>query len=252
MRIEIKTNNFSVLTGWHVRRVLRRMSNADLQGLALIKIIDDCPNDPESAKVPAYMRGFLYNGHYSGKTQERGAEVVLYANDVYFGVPRLLVATPMATLKLARTLAHEIGHHVIATRGYIYDHREKYAPWTGKTNPKEEQMVQAYAEDVIDALLQHWPYKLGNWLLQLTSKILFKRGLRDYWHNNYQRAASCFARVHSLTPTNENAGQNFRHAMEKLKVKVPDSFGDAERHWLFHRYNATPMKTGKLRLKRNG
>jgi hypothetical protein len=67
----------------------------------------------------------------------------------------------MATLKLARTLAHEIGHHVIATRGYVYKPWEKYQPRNGIRDPFAEKMADAYASDVINKMLTSWLYKFG-------------------------------------------------------------------------------------------
>ena len=119
MRIEVKSTYFPRLTGWHLRRVLKWISQADIEDLE-IRVIHECPGDPEATRQPPYLRGFRYNGHYARKVKNQPAQVVLYAADVYFGIPKLLMASPVAILKVARTLAHEIGHHVIATRGYLH------------------------------------------------------------------------------------------------------------------------------------
>ncbi len=248
MQVEIQTSYFPRLTRWHVRRVLKWIGQRDLEGLELIRVIDECPDDPESAKVAPYLRGFLYNGHYSRKMNNQPAHVVLYARDLYFGIPKLLMASPMATLKLARTLAHEVGHHVIATRGYIYKPWEKYKPWAGVRDPYAEQMADVYASDVIKRMLRHWPYKLGKLLARMLSTVLYKAGIQDYWDGNYQAAASLQARAHSLNPENEDAGQCFRHAMEKLKTQSPSPLSPAEREWLTQKYNPSPLSTGRLSL----
>ena len=161
MRIEVETNSFHRVTKWHIRRVLKSFSQHDLEGLQSIKVIDECPDDPDYVKLPRYLMGFLYNGHYSRKTKDRPAQVVLYAGDIYYAIPKLMMASPMTTLRLARTLAHEVGHHVIATRGYIYNPWEKYKPWEGIRDPYEEAMANAYASDLIERMLRHWPYKFG-------------------------------------------------------------------------------------------
>jgi len=155
MRIEVEATCFPRVTKWHVWCVLAWFTQRDLEGLELIRVIDDCLYDPESAKVPPYLRGFLHNGHYLRKMKDRPAQVVLYANDVYFGIPKLLMASPMATVKIARTLAHELGHHVIATRGYITNHWEKYKPRYGVRNPYEEKMADAYASDLMEKMQKH-------------------------------------------------------------------------------------------------
>jgi hypothetical protein len=252
VRIEVEATYFPRITKWHLRRVLKRIGQHDLEGLEFIRVIDECPDDPESAKVPQYLRGFLHNGHYLRKMKNRPAEVVLYANDIYFGIPKLLMASPMATLKVARTLTHEVGHHVIATRGYIYKPWEKYKPWDGIRNPYEEKMADAYASDVMERMLKHWPYKLGKLMLRMLSNVLYQWGLTDYWDGNYQSAASLETRAHSLNPENEDAGQCFRHAMEKLKTQDPSPLSPAEREWLIEKYNPMPMRTGHLLLPKEG
>lgn len=251
MRVEIETSYFPRLTKWHVRRVLKWVGQRDLEGLESIRVIDECPDDPESVKVSPYLRGFLHNGHYSKKMKNRPAQVVLYASDVYFGIPKLLMLSPMATLKLARTLAHEVGHHVIASRGYIYKPWEKYKPWDGVRNPYEEKMAEAYASDVIERMLRHWPYRLGRLMARMLSNFLYQWGLTDYWDGNYQSSASLEARAHSLNLENENAGQCFRHAMEKLKTQSPSPLSPEEREWLIHKYNPIPMASGQLLLTKN-
>src|SRR6266571_4762451 len=100
MRIEVNTTRFRRLTKWHIQRVLKWIDQNDLHGLEVIRLIDDCPDDPEPTEIPPYLRGFLYNGHYERKNCDRPAGVVLYVNDLYFGIPKLLMASPMATLKV--------------------------------------------------------------------------------------------------------------------------------------------------------
>ncbi len=216
MRIEVEATYFPRLTECHVRRVLKRLSQEELEGLEAIRVINECPYDPESTSVSPYLRGFLHNGHYLRKTKNRPAEVVLFASDVYCGIPTLLMATPMATLKLARSLAHEVGHHVIATRGYIYKPWEKYKPWDGIRDPYEEKMADAYSADVIERMLRHWPYKLGKLMARMLSSFLYKAGIQDYWDGNYQSSASLQFHAETINPENEDAGQCYRHAMEKL------------------------------------
>ena len=85
-------------------------------------------------------------------------------------------------------------------------------------------------------------------MARMLSAFLYKAGIQEYWDGNYQSSASLQARAETLNPENEDAGQCFRHAMEKLKTQSPSPLSDAEREWLMHRYNPTPMKTGKLYL----
>jgi hypothetical protein len=252
MRIEVKSTRFKRLTNWHIRRVLKWIRQSDLEGLESIRVIDECPDDPEeSAKVPRYLWGFLYNGHYSRKTKNQPAQIVLYANDVYFGIPKVLMASSVARLRLADRLAHEVGHHVIATRGYIYKLWEKYKPWDGIRNRYEEKMANAYASDVIQGMLGHWRYRLGKLTARMLSTWLYKVGIEQYFRENYQSAASLLSRADTLNKDNEDAGQGFRHAMEKLKTQIPSPLSEVEKEWLINKYNPTPRaQSGKLLLTR--
>ena len=144
-------------------------------------------------------------------------------------------------MKIARTLAHEVAHHVIATRGYIYERSEKYEPWNGVRDPDEEKMADRFASDILARMVRHWPYLLGKVLARMLSTLLYKAGLQDYWDQKYQAAASRQARAHSLNPENQDAGQCFRHAMEKLKTQSPSPLTDAEREWLMKKYSAKPL-----------
>ncbi len=211
-------------------------------------MIDDCPDDPEPTEIPPYLRGFLYNGHYERKERDRPARVVLYANDLYFGIPKIVNCESNGNTEISSTLAHEVGHHVIATRGYIYKRWEKYRPWNGVRNPYEEKMAEAYASDVMARVLSHWSYRLGKFMAGKLSNFLYQLGLADYWDGDYKAAASKLARAHSLNRENEDAGQSFRHAMEKLKIQTPSPLNASEKEWLLEKYNPYPVTTGKLWL----
>ena len=249
VRVEVDPVCFPRITRRHVERVLSWLPKRDLEELEVVKVIKDCPDEELDVRnVPAYMRGFLNNGQYVYRTKNHPAQIFLYANDIYFGIPKPLLGTRMATLKVARTLAHEVGHHVIAIRGYIYDPSEKYRPWNGVRNPVEEDMVNRYASDVLDRMKKDWSYKVGELLARMISHFLYKAGLQDYWDGNYKVAASRQSQAHSLNPKIEEAGQCFRHAIEKLKSQTPSPLSEAEREWLFEKYNPTPSR---LRLTRN-
>lgn len=252
MRIEVKSTYFPRLTEWHLRRIVKWFTPRDLEGLESIRVIDECPDNAEAVKVPSYLTGFLYNGHYSRRLGTHPAQIVLYARDVYLGIPRSLLLSPMTTLRIARTLAHEVGHHVIATRGYVYRPWEKYKPWKGTIDPYEEKMANAYASDVIERMLRLWPYKLGRFLARMVSTVFFKAGIQDYWDGDYQSAALLQFRAYTLNPENDDAGQCYRHALEKLKVQNPSPLGSSEREWLLQKYNSTPMgPEGRLRLTKD-
>ena len=241
MQIKTNTSFFPRLTKWHVRQVLKWCRHDDLKGLESIIVIDKCPDDPMSTKVAPYIRGFLYNGHYSRRIRNQTAHVVLYSDDIYFGIPKLLMASRICTLKIARTLAHEIGHHVIATRGYIHQPSEHYQPWTGIRDPHEEEMADQYAAEVMNRMLTSWRNRFSRLLAQMLSIFLYKAGIQDYWDGNYESSARLEFRARAINPDNVEAGQCYRHAMEKLKTQRPSPLTDIEKEWMTKRYNRSGL-----------
>lgn len=243
MRIEVDAKYFPSLTEWHIQRALRWASPRDLEGLELIRVIDDSHDDPESAKLPQYLKGSPSRGMYLRQTATHGAQILLYGNYLYLGLPKFFMRSSMVTLNLTRILAHELGHHVIATRGYIYQPGEKYKPWDGIRNPYEEKMADAYAADVMGRMLRQRRYKLARSLARMLSTLLYKAGIQDYWDGNYQVAASREFLSYNFNPDNEAAGQCYRHAMEKLKTQDPSPLTPLEKEWLLKKYDGAPLRT---------
>ena len=222
MQIELKTNYWPRLSAWHVRRALKSINPTDLEGLGYVQLMDEEPDDPAALKKPAYLRGFLYNGRYRKKSVDGPAHVVLYTRDLYLGIPLVLKPSPMATLIIASTIAHEVGHHVIASRGYIYKPHEKYKPWrSGAFDPYEEKMANSYASDVIKRMCQSWYYKFGKFLARTVSYFLFQRGIGEHTNGNYDRAAYYNFQAFMINGENIEAGQSYRHDMEKLESEKP-------------------------------
>lgn len=237
MLIELETSRFRRATKRHIRRVLKWIDPEDLKDLHAITVMDHPPDNPEYTARPRYLSGFVFNGHYEFKTKDRKARVVLFANDIYYGLPGILMHTPVATLRLARTLAHEVGHHVISTRGYIYKLWEKYKPWTGTADPYEEKIVDTYASDVIERMLKHRLYRFGAFVTRHFANLLHDAGLQKYMDGDYVRAAKLAFCAYNLDTRNLDANQCYRHAMEKLKTQTPSPLSDAERDWLMHGYD---------------
>ena len=245
MRIDVETNHFATLTGWHIRSALKWIDNDDRQGLGVIRVTEHCPFDREANNLEPYLRGFLYNGSYIRKRKDVPAEIVLYRADIHFGIPTILLTTPIATLKVARTLAHEVGHHVMSKRRH--GKHKKYKPLSTGADRDAEETADAYTYRVISKMLRNPHYKLWNKIGRLLSTILFKAGIQDYWDGNYQSSARLLFQSFTLNLSNEEAGQAYRHAMEKLRTQVPSPLTTDEEQWLSTYYNPYPESTGKIK-----
>src|SRR4051812_25062487 len=105
----------------HVRRALGWINQTDLAGIDYIQLLDTASDLPE--RSPEWLRqakedGYAICGTYVPKHGDRPAHIALYAKDLYRPIFSLYERTPLVTLRIGHTLAHEVGHHLQATRGY--------------------------------------------------------------------------------------------------------------------------------------
>lgn len=234
MRIELETNHFPRLTAWHVRKALRWIDTTDLEGLACIYLRDYEPGDPDASKQPPYLVGFLYCGSYQKAKGKRPAGISLYTRDLYFGIPRLLAATPLARLSIAATLAHEVGHHVIASRGYKY-HGSTEIKLNRLIDSPHERDATGYALEVTNRMLRSLYFRIGKVLARLYSSILFKRGNKEHSRGNFKRAAELEFRAYMLNTENTDAWQSYLQDRQEMLNKTPAALTDAEKLWIYHR-----------------
>jgi len=217
LRVDIETKQSPRLSGWHVRKALQWIPPTDLAAVGAIRIIEEEPDLPTYRAEPPYLRGFLCNGRYFRKSPSETAQIVLYTRDLFLGIPWLFKPTPMATLRFAFTLAHEVGHHIIATRGYIYKPHEKYKPWSkAKFDPYEEKMADSYASDVIKKMSESRLYQLGRVLGRIHSRALFEIAVWQHWAGNYEKAARLHFQAYMVDSENVDAGQSYTHDIKMV------------------------------------
>jgi hypothetical protein len=234
MRIEIATKHFPRLTAWHVRKALKWIDRRDLAGLECVRLLDYEPQDSDISTQPPYLRGFLHVGHYFIKKGKRPATIALYTRDLYYGIPALLAASPMVTVELVSTLAHEVGHHVIASRSHIEEKIKKQRrPRAGLANSEAERVAEEYASSVIRTMLKHPYYRIGKLLSRILSRFYFERGLVAHGKRNFRSAASLHFRAYIINPENSDAGQAYLQDKREL-LKTPSALSDAERLWIYH------------------
>src|SRR6266496_2272448 len=118
MRIESQCTKPPWGVVWHVRRSLAWINDADMEGLFFIRLVDELPKpsstSPEAIKE-AFDQGFnIYGLYYKRRNKTKPAYIILNIADIYRGVPRLYWFTPVPTLLITYSLAHEVGHHIVA------------------------------------------------------------------------------------------------------------------------------------------
>jgi hypothetical protein len=234
------------ITERHLSKLLRDWEPGDIEGLGSILVWEQSPTDNDGNQIPAYLRGYLLNGYYSAKTKEAPAHIGLITRDIYAGIPKVLVGTHVGRIKIAQTLAHEIGHHLIWTRGYIHEELERYARRHGVRDPLEEQAVDSYAKEKVELLLQRWSNRWVRSISHLMSNQMYQSGLTYFNQGDYNAAAKVSFRAFRLNGTHPDAGQLYRHALEKLKTQEPSPLTQTERDWLLNRYESQPEANGRF------
>ena len=239
MRIQVDTTYQAQLTARHVRKVLAWINPKHLEGLECVRLLDSAPDDPESEAQPPYLRGFLYNGIYnepSRNGKNEAANIFLYTRDLYYGIPKVLRWSPLAKAKIGFILAHEIGHHLIASRGYIFSPDEAYPParygWGSLDelrNRKDEMAADKYANQVVR---RHFSYLFGRLLADLLSVFLCEGGFRDYKKKRFRTAADRLFRSYILNKENEDAGQYYLRAKQALITHKPSLLTSSEQEWI--------------------
>jgi len=198
---------------WQVGRSLAFVSLLDLDGIAFIKLMDEieepCENAPEWHKQ-AKAQGTCVNGQYFASEGKNPANIILYGRDLYRGIPSTYSWTTAPTLSIGYTLAHEVGHHLIATRGYIFQPHEEF-----KHDANREDFCNRYAFSVIQKMMEHWYYRLGQWALRDLAGWYFVFGSLDWKGKNYKKAAERFYTSFHLDRNREDAFNWYRRAKEQ-------------------------------------
>src|SRR5258705_1192811 len=111
-----------------VRRSLGWISPFDLDGIAVIRLVNEI-EEPHTDSPDWHKRskaeGMGVTGLYFRQQGNSPAQIILYINDLYRGVPAIYRWTTVQTLNICYTLAHEVAHHLVARRGYVFQPSER-------------------------------------------------------------------------------------------------------------------------------
>jgi len=194
----------------HVRHGLGWINPLDLNGISFIRLMDDFPKPTDrSPRWHKELRAkFLYlNGLYLGKSKTEPAHINLYIHNVYRGLPSYLWWSPLPTLMITDVLAHEVGHHLIAMRGYIFEATEKF-----RHQEIVEEFCDRYAVGIVKKMMGRWYYRLGRWALKHLAKWNFDIGSLDLREKKFKRAAERYLTAFHLDNNREDALYWYRRA----------------------------------------
>ena len=202
------------LTG-HIRRALNVIESEHLEGIDHVLLLEDVPEisrraDPELERI--LQDDLLLFGAYKARTNDGPAHIILIVRSLYLPVPRVLTHTPAMTVWVAKTIAHEVGHHLIAEKKYAL--RKKADSDVLETG---EEFAQRYARAVISRIQRGGIYHLGAKLLRFAAAINYYCGAREWHKKNFDQAAHYFDMAIQVDPTDDDANYWFWKAREKAK-----------------------------------
>lgn len=203
---------------WHIERALSWIDPADLDGIAFVQLLDEIPDQLSRATYRrrcAKNEGFGFNGLYFASSGDTPAHIMLFVQDVYRGIPGIFKWTTVQTLQISRTIAHEVGHHLIEGKGYIFEPNENY-----ETSGFEEEMADRYAFGILKKMRERWYYKLGSWTTKRIASFHYIVGLADWKERNYGKAAERWYTAWHLDPDRQDAVDWYWQAKKILKAQA--------------------------------
>lgn len=202
---------------WGLERQVRRgiawMSPADLEGIANIRLKNEI--DGKDVILPLHLTEnhdkVSVTGLYLKRDTRRPAEIILSVGNLYRGMPRVYWYTPALTLNICYTLAHEVGHHLIATRGYIFENTESYTD-----DEIEEEFCNRYAFFVTKLMMKRWYYRFGDWLLRDLANWYYVFGCASWKDAKFEEASQHFYTAFHLDRNLESALYWYRRAKDRI------------------------------------
>jgi hypothetical protein len=218
MNIEQSSGQLPVCVRWHIRRCLAWINPADIADIGLIQIEARMPGanpDGPSWHQRVTSENLSVCGLYFAAGTHGPATIKLFIRDLYRGIPKIYWPTPVVTLNIARTLAHEVGHHLIAKRGFVFAPGEKVSP-----ADFEEEMANRYAHMVLQKMKHRWYYRVGERATKDLAGSHYIKGIINWRSGDYERAAENWYRSFCLDPDREDAIHWYKRAREVATERV--------------------------------
>lgn len=198
-----------------LQRAVRLIGNAWFSGLSEIALLGE-----ESSQELDAAGGFDYcnekdlkiSGFYFFETDCKLPWIGIYVREVYNGVPFPLSLTPVITLLLGRTLAHEAAHHRLRQKQKIYSDPRK-----------EEALANAFAKHFETKLCSNLWFRFWRWILHDISRWHFAFGCASYRSADFQKAEKSFYKAWLLDPRNSDAAVWFWQIHEYLQRSGEES-----------------------------
>jgi hypothetical protein len=199
---------------WQVRRSLRWFEPSLLEELGSVQIESEMPEAPQGGNETEWARDVralghssYVNGWYAPAGEGAQASIMLYGHPIYRSIPRMLWWTTVPTLRILSTLAHEVAHHLVATRGYVFEKGEDVAD--------EEALATRFSKKMVEATAMRWSYRLGRWCIKDLSNWYYIFAMTDWEKKDFSAAARRFYKAWDLSPDNDEAAYWYWEARER-------------------------------------
>lgn len=198
----------------HIRSALEWIGQSDLEGIGFILLMEDIPEASKRADpdvIYASENQLSIFGAYRARSEDLAAHIILIVRSLYKPMPRPFVRTRGMTLRIAKTIAHEVGHHVRAEKRFALLRKSD-----SETLENEEEFAHRYASDVVTRMKSDERYKSGDKVLRLAASIRYYQGVRAWKKRKYLMAAEYFAMATDLQPDHAEANYWYWEARKKV------------------------------------
>ena len=197
---------------WRLRRGLRWINPSHLEGLCCIRLLDELPepsNRSDESYKDAWTQGHHIYGLYSASDGHTVSCITLNIGDIYRLVPFAYRWTTVPTLLITHSLAHEVAHHLAATRGYVLKRGENR-----RHCEYEEVAANRYAFHVVKEMEKRWYYRVGRWMINDLANHHHALAVLDWREKNYEKSAYHWYRAWCLKPELDEAAYWYLRAKQ--------------------------------------
>lgn len=205
---------------WHLERSLRWIEPSHLEGLHVIRLVNNLSepfNELDERYKGALAEAEQICGWYTPQNERTESSITLNLTDIYQSVPRVYWWMPVPTLLIASTLAHEIAHHLVATRGYVFKRGENL-----KHFEYEEVLANRYATSVMKRMEERWYYRLGRWMINDLADHHDVLATFAWKEKKYEKSAKHWYRAWCLNPDLDEAAYWYWRAKRMNSADQPN------------------------------
>jgi hypothetical protein len=209
-------NNLPPLALWHINKSLQWFPPLDLVGIDHILLVNEVTEiNTGSPKKDKVMHDEMSkaSGFYVIKTPPF---IKLVIDNLYYPIPYFANFSSFPTLFIARVLAHEVGHHLVRTRGYVFTPGERYPSYEKKPEI-EEGMADRYAFEVVSKMKEKLTYKIGAYIMDFFSDYYNSLAMDAWKEKNYKVSAELWLKSYILKTERQETLDWYWHSRKKLE-----------------------------------